>query len=172
MSLIRYLLILPLGVLMSLIAIIFSPLLALFVDKNGNLPWQLSWFQTPDAPAWGDASWAADNPNKSKWWLAQSWLRRNPAYGFNEWCKVSRPALIRKYGAPVIADGSHGTQSWQLYIGSNNSFQFVFILDLHCGWCIRGEYGWYLEPWYCNFDSRLAGALEVTFPFRFYQFSK
>ena len=51
-QILRYFLLLPIAVIGSLFCILFSPVLALFVDGSGNLPWWLKDVATVEAVVW------------------------------------------------------------------------------------------------------------------------
>src|SRR5579859_1566097 len=70
------------SLLFTLLTYVLSPILPAFMDKQGNLPKWLSWFQTFDntllagrQPAFG---WTG-----SDYKIAMEWLCRNPGYTFD-----------------------------------------------------------------------------------------
>jgi hypothetical protein len=70
------------SLLFVVVTMIFAPLIAKFVDAEGNLPKWLSWFQTFDAtlfegrqPQYGFTGTDEE--------VATKWLRRNPGYTFD-----------------------------------------------------------------------------------------
>ncbi len=54
---IRYILYLPLNLLVAFIALCLAPFLPAFATSENVLPKWLSWFQTPDASLDGDSGW-------------------------------------------------------------------------------------------------------------------
>ena len=135
------------GVFLALIAILFAEVIALFVNKDGNLPWGLRHiFQPLDNPCWGDASWIAEHPTYSKWRLSASYLRRNAAYGYQSLVAIPLPISVKTYGDLSIQDGDNGKAGWFFILGNNGAFEFCWILSLRNGSCLRGEYGWALRP--------------------------
>jgi len=87
MMIIKYLLLALFGVLVSLFAWVFSPVLALFIRSDGYLPGWLSWFQTQDNPAIGDAGFQTRQMSwtTSRYLWGMFWIARNPAYGYDSW---------------------------------------------------------------------------------------
>ena len=160
------------AVLIDIIAILFCWLIALFVDKDGHLPKYLKWFETTDATCF-DVMWVAEHPTWSKYLIALTWIARNPAYGFNEFCNPHLPkdTKVTYKGNLDIADGINGHEGWYL-IETEGYFHFQFIKYIGFGRCIRGDYGWWLLPLAKGYDSVVTGMLQVTFPVRFYDFRK
>lgn len=86
----RYLALALLGILVTLVAVLLSPVLPVFI-RAGQYPAWLSWFQTADAPAYGDSSFRAHQMAWAQWmpeWLffyvaGVMWQIRNPGYGYD-----------------------------------------------------------------------------------------
>lgn len=150
--------------IMALIAIIFADVIALFVDKDGNLPKWLRWFQTPDAPCWGASFWKEQHPDYSTRQLCSSWLRRNPAQGFDQFikAKVTTQTEVKVRGNLDISDGVYGVPigGWFLVTGAN-VFQFNAIIPTRF-FCIDIGLGWRLDPIAKKYDSKTLGALIAT----------
>ena len=159
---IRYLLLFPFAFAMSLAGILFSPVIALFVDDKGNLPYLLRWFQTPDATMF-DVQWVAEHPTWSKYHIAQSWCARNPAYGFLQWIGVGRSLSYTGYGN-VDCDSSNSLGA-ALFI-ANNGFQINIVWKLPLvSWCIIHSFGWNIK------SSGLTAGAYIMSPIRFYNYT-
>lgn len=166
-----YLLLLVLAIAIQLVAIIFAPVIALFVNKEtGNLPKWLRWFQTPDATCY-DEQWVAEHPDWSKYKIAATWIARNPAYGFRKWCGVNpdRIVIANASGNMNIADGEKGVAGFFFIRDTRGYWNFSYVIDLKNGSCMRGEWGWYLLPKVKGYDSVNTGMLQSD-PVRFYTF--
>ena len=76
-----------LSFIVTLSVMIFAPLIALFVGKDGELPKWLRWASTEDNPAIGDSLFHTNQMHwtKSYYLYALFWLWRNPAYGFDNY---------------------------------------------------------------------------------------
>lgn len=102
----------------TILAMLLSPILALFVQADGYLPRWLWLFQTPDAPATGDAQYRSNQMDdvSSQWWMATCWLARNPGYGLDE-----------AIGARI----QHG------FVYQSSGDELTHNTPLHNGWCYR-----------------------------------
>jgi hypothetical protein len=90
MMYVRWLLLLVLDILATVLSYPLAPIVVLFASDNGWLPRWLWWFQTPDNSLNGDDGWR----NKHLLWRYKlpvplgryvgrvGWLWRNSAYGF------------------------------------------------------------------------------------------
>lgn len=155
---------------MTLLAWLLSRVIALFVDTNGNLPYLLHWFQTPDVPCWGAPFWKEQHPAYSVYQLCESWLRRNPAQGYDQFIKadVTMQTPVRVFGNLEISDGVYGAPigGWFLIIGGG-VFQFSAIIPTRfC--CIDIGLGWRLDPIAKKYETKTLGALIAT-PARFFR---
>ena len=155
-------------ILFTVIAILFSPIIALFVDSSGNLPRSLRWFQTPDNPCWGDAGWALKHPSYSRYWLCVTWLIRNPGQGFDQVLSVRTIpyAQIKIHGDIYINDQYPVKGGWFLLAGGG-VFQFAAIIPVKGGTIDIGL-GWRLDPIMKHYDTTTLGALIFT-PFRYHK---
>jgi hypothetical protein len=88
-----YLLLIPISLILTLVAIILAPVLPMlataqegWLDNHAKwgfgprLPIWLSWFQTPDNSLDGDATF--ERLNGISYWAKVKWLWRNPCYAF------------------------------------------------------------------------------------------
>ena len=151
----------------TLTAYLFAPVIALFVDSDGNLPGWLSWYQTPDAPCWGTDFWATDNLTYSRYKLIVTWLWRNPAQGFDQWAMANitptTPVTVR--GTLGIRDTPPQVGGWFLITGGGY-FQLSIIWPTSFA-CFVSHLGWNLEPIAKGYTHPTLGALKAT-PLRFY----
>jgi hypothetical protein len=158
------------SLILTIFIALFSRIVALFVDVNGNLPKYLRWFQTPDATCY-DEMWVEEHPTWSKYKIAHTWLVRNPAYGFRKWCSpsnVNLPLVITS-GELYIADGEKPKAGRFFLVNSSGYWNFSYVIDLRNGHCMRGEWGWYLLPLAKGYDSVNTGML-ISDLIRFYNF--
>ena len=153
---ILYILLVPINLVITLLALVIAPVLPLFagqqegwLDNHSSwgvgprLPTYLGWFMTPDNSLDGDATFAQLNP---PCYLSQiKWLIRNPAYAFG--LRYLVPLYITAiYGDKTIKDNDNAKAGW-CFIKANGLFQFVYIkrifstsrcIYICCGWNIRG----------------------------------
>ena len=103
-----------------------APIVVLFADEKGWLPWWLWYFQTPDNSLDGDEyAWKTKKPypktaNKYQRWVNRfSWLHRNKLYGFSAAVlsvKYDRRDVHRVYNLPdYVYDVSLTGQSYQRF---------------------------------------------------------
>lgn len=168
-----WLLLWPIGIVGAISAILFAPLIACFVDKDGNLPYLLrKLYQPIDNPCWGDASWAVEHPTWDLYTLAETYLQRNAFYGYLSLVGCPRPLRVKAFGTVDIQDGANGKAGWYFIIGSNGTFEFCWVKNLGNGRCARGEYGWSLRPYAMGYTSKLAGSLQLVLLCRFMDFQQ
>ena len=136
-----------LTVILMLVHVIFSPVIYLFLNKEGYLPSWLSWFQTEDAPAIGDQMFA-DNEAKgitSHYIRGILWGIRNPAYGFMASCgiKISDITEYTESGPEVdIGDGGYSLGS--VYRSCKNDCTKYFNYKAAGKW-FSTDYAWMVE---------------------------
>jgi hypothetical protein len=155
--------------LLTLAAFLFAPVIALFVDGDGNLPRWLSYFQTPDAPCWGADFWAASNPSYGRYELIVTWLIRNPAQGYDQTVKanVDYNTPVKVYGNINIDDSTSPPVGGWFLITGGGYFQLQVIIPT--SWkCIEMHYGWSLKPLAKGYRHPTLGALLAT-PLRLYK---
>ena len=175
----KYLLLLPtailfviewfIGIVLALISILFSEVICIIgLRKDNNLRQPLrALFQPVDNLAIGDAEWKTEHPTYSDFDLAATYLRRNAAYGYQSLvsCPIGKNTV---FGDTSIKDGNYGVSGWFFVINDKGFWQWCFIKNLGKGKCLRGDYGWSLV----NASVLLTGSLQLTFLFRFYNFTK
>jgi len=150
---ISYILLVPVSLLLTLIAVIIAPILPLFASNvsgmvdNGTsvrleprLPKWLSWFQTPDNSLNGDATFESLNP--PCYWSQVKWLWRNPAYSFGLQI-LGTPYVSDIQGDTTIRDNDNAKAGWCL-VTVNGLFQFRWVRPIGFSRCM-----------YCNFGHNI-----------------
>ena len=146
-----YLLLVPVSLALTLLALILAPLMVLFkVEKewwcdNHNyravgpvLPTWLNWFMTPDNTLDGDAG--AIERNGKGYWAKVLWLWRNPLYSFAlRYLTPEYKTSVK--GDKTIKDGDNAKAGW-CFVRANGLFQFAYVTDLGNGRCRMGNLGW------------------------------
>jgi hypothetical protein len=146
-----YLVLVPISLLMTLIAVILAPVLPIFAQqKEGwldnhskwgigpRLPTWLGWFQTPDNSLDGDATF--ESLNGTSYWAKVKWLWRNPAYSF-ALQYVQSPYTTKCYGDPTIKDNDNAKAGY-CFVKANGLFQFTWIAPIGFSRCVRFTGGW------------------------------
>ena len=160
-----YLILVPISLLLTLIAVIFAPVMPLFtVQKlwwcdNHNfqavgpvLPTWLNWFMTPDNTLDGDATFERLTP--PSYWSKVKWLWRNPAYSF-ALRYLNNPYYTKVSGDPTIKDNDNAKEGW-VFVRANSLFQFRFVKRLFgSSRCL-----------YCNFGSNIMGLVDPNIPIK------
>jgi len=177
---ILYLILVPISLLITLVAIILAPILPLFAKDrmgpadNGSkqeigpwLPTWLNWFQTPDNNLYGDATFISIN-GKS-YWSEVKWLWRNPAYSF-ALRYLNNPYYTKVRGDKTIKDNDNAKAGW-LFVTANGLFQFALVYPIGFSRCIYCNFGWNIrglvddnvqpkpDPWQATFvfSPRISG---------------
>ena len=152
----KWLILIPISFSMVIVNFFLSPILPLFMQKNGYLPKWLSWFQTPDNPLDGDRGHKKRWPKNGIFWSyirRVAWLLRNPCYGFDETiCGVlAKPTdLLTEEGVTNASDvrGISGSCIRHLYRdGKHIAFHWYYVKHYKMfGYkaCIRISLGWKL----------------------------
>lgn len=149
--------IIPSGII-EILAKICSPILALFVNKEGHLPKWLRWFETPDSTCDGDSGHRERWPRDGWFWTyarRTAWLFRNTEYGFNIafGFKHKDGDIKTIEGDPEVGDrrGISGFVQYHVYRnGKHVAFQYYYVkhyrifgtwrcVRLGCGYKIWGE---------------------------------
>lgn len=150
-----YIVLVPLSLLATLLAVILAPVMPIFatqqegyLDNAGSygvgprLPKWLSTFQTWDNSLNGDATFESLNP--PSYWSKVKWLWRNPAPSF-ALRTLNAPYSTSYKGDPTIKDNDNA-KAGCLFVKANGLFQFVYIkriasssrcIYVNCGWNIR-----------------------------------
>ena len=153
MNYLLYILSVPVNLVLTLLAIILSPILPLFsgnslgwVDNGAKeefgprLPTWLNWFQTWDNSLDGDASFQAINP--PSYGSKIKWLIRNPlpTFGLKT---LGTPYDSTVQGDITIRDNDNAKAGWCL-VTVNGLFQFRWVCPIGFSRCI-----------YCNFGHNI-----------------
>lgn len=147
-----YLILAPISLLITLIAIILAPMLPAFrrniygwcdnhsyEDIEPRLPKWLNWFMTPDNSLWGDSTFIYNN-GKSYWSMVK-WLWRNPAYSFGL-IYLNSPYTTFVYGDKTIKDNDNAKQGW-CFVYANKLFQFRYVKRIFSSSrCLYVNLGW------------------------------
>ena len=147
-----YLVLVPVSLLITLIAVILAPVLPLFgvhkdwwLDNHSKfgmgfvLPSWLNWFNTPDNDLYGDATF--QQINGISYWSMVKWLWRNPAYSF-ALRYLNSPYETTVYGDKTIKDNDNAKAGW-CFVRANGLFQFRYIKRIaNTNRCILVNLGW------------------------------
>jgi hypothetical protein len=147
-----YLILAPVSLFFTLIALLTAPLMVLFaVQKDGwldnhsiwgigpRLPACLNLFMTPDNSLDGDASFQAINGRS--YWAKVKWLWRNPAYSFAlRYINTveNKPVL---FGNDNIKDNDNAVAGW-CFVKCAGLFQFTWVKPIGFNRCIYCVFGW------------------------------
>jgi hypothetical protein len=148
---IKYIVLVPINFVITLLALITAPVMPLFAKDalgwldNGSkfgigprLPKWLNWFQTPDNSLDGDATFEHLNP--PSYWSKVKWLLRNPAYAF-ALMYIHSPYTTKCYGDPTIKDNDHAKAGY-CFVKANGLFQLTWIAPIGFSRCFRITLGW------------------------------
>ena len=148
---ILWIILVPISLIVTLLAVILSPILPVFateqegpLDNGGSyglgprLPKWLSWFQTPDNSLDGDAAFERNNP--PSYFSKIKWIIRNPGYGFSV-KYLHSPYTTRVSGDPTIGDNATARAGWCL-AHANGLFQYKWIRPIGFHRCIYLNFGW------------------------------
>jgi hypothetical protein len=147
-----YLILVPISLLITLIAVIFAPIMPIFsVQKDGwldnhsiwgigpRLPSWLNWFMTPDNSLDGDATF--QQINGRSYWSKVKWLWRNPAYSF-ALRYLNNPYYTKVCGDKTIKDNDGAKEGW-CFVYANGLFQFRSVTRIfNTSRCIYCNFGW------------------------------
>ena len=157
-----YLFYVPFAVLGSLIAIIFAPIICLFVDQDGHLPKLLKWFETNDSTMY-DEMWVAEHPTWSKYLVATTWCMRNPFYRGLAALGTSDNSTALHYGG--FPDDGQGRSGVMFLLTRRGTFQLKIVMPIGFGKCIRHESGWQLKT-----PTHATYGMMMLLPIGFYSF--
>ncbi len=146
-----YLILVPISLFLTLIAIILAPVMPLFAVQKlwwcdnhhyqavgPVLPSWLNWFMTPDNTLDGDATF--ERINGKGYWAKVKWLWRNPAYSF-ALRYIHSPYDTTVSGDPTIKDNDNAKKGW-CFVKANGLFQFTWIAPIGFSRCFRVALGW------------------------------
>ena len=151
-----YMLLVPLNLVLTALAILLAPVLPLFstnemgwvnnAEKESfgpRLPKWLGWFQTWDNSLSGDATFQTMFP-PNQWWSQVHWLWRNPLPTFSL-RTLSGVYWTSWQGDKTIKDNDNAKEGWCL-VHANGLFQLVYVkrifsssrcIYINLGWNIR-----------------------------------
>ena len=147
-----YLVLVPISLITTLIAVITAPIMPLFASQidgwllnhsiwgiGPRLPTWLNWFMTPDNSLDGDETF--QQINGRSYWSKVKWLWRNPAYSF-ALRYVNFPYFTKSYGDISIKDNDNAKEGWCL-VNANGLFQFRLVHRIFStNRCIYINFGW------------------------------
>ena len=146
-----YLVLIPLSLLLTLIAVVLAPVLPMlataqegWLDNHAKwgigprLPTWLSWFQTPDNSLDGDATF--EQLNGISYWAKVKWLWRNPCYAFAI-RYLNNPYYTQVSGDKTIKDNDNAKAGWCL-VHANGLFQFTIVAPIGFSRCFYCNLGW------------------------------
>ena len=146
-----YLVLVPISLVLSLVALITAPIMPIFAKQidgwldnhsiwgiGPRLPTWLNWFMTPDNSLDGDATFQTINGRS--YWSKVKWLWRNPAYSV---CLryLNAPYCTKVQGDPTIKDNDNAKAGW-CFVTANGLFQFTWIAPIGFSRCVRFTGGW------------------------------
>jgi len=149
---ISYILLVPLSLLLTLLAIITAPIMPVFavqkewwLDNHAKrgigpvLPNWLNWFMTPDNSLDGDATF--EQLNGISYWSKVKWLWRNPAYSF-ALRYLTKPYVTASRGDISIKDNDNAKEGWCL-VTANGLFQLRLVYRIFStNRCFYANFGW------------------------------
>jgi len=146
-----YLLLVPISLLLTLVAVLLAPAMPIFAvqkewwcDNHSYravgpvLPSWLNTFMTPDNTLDGDATF--ERINGKSYWAKVKWLWRNPAYSFAlRYLNAPYSTVVK--GDPSIKDNDNAKAGWCL-VTSNGLFQFRWVKPIGFSRCLYCNFGW------------------------------
>ena len=141
----RYLAYLPACILMEVVAFLLSPVVALFVNKQGWLPSRLWAFQTPDNSCDGDEGHLIRWRGRPVYFRRVAWLARNRAYGFK---LLTIGCWYQKYetkGDPAIRNRGNARAGSFVLRGNLGNWYYKTIKPIGFNYCIQLALGWQLD---------------------------
>lgn len=175
-----YLILVPVSLLLTLLAIILAPILPIFsvqklwwCDNHSYqavgpvLPSCLNWFMTPDNTLDGDATF--QKINGISYFSKVKWLWRNPAYSF-ALRYLHNPYYTKVSGDPSIKDNDNAKAGF-CFVTANGLFQFRLVAPIGFSRCFYCNLGWNIiglvdqnvpikpDPWQATFvfSPRISG---------------
>jgi hypothetical protein len=147
-----YLILVPISLLLTLIAVITAPIMPIFTvqkewwcDNHSYravgpvLPSWLNWFMTPDNTLDGDATF--QSINGISYWSKVKWLWRNPCYSF-ALRYLNNPYYTKVRGDKTIKDNDNAKEGWCL-VNANGLFQFRLVKRIFStNRCFYVNFGW------------------------------
>lgn len=164
-AVLRWLILLVADLIVFAVAWLLAPILSAFAIGRDHLPYELSYFDTPDNPLDGDIGYVMLHaPFKGygvtgwrRYINRVVWLWRNPGYGFSYAVlghKVTSQPLVVS-GDPLVSDSvnltvgrMHGLSGHVLVREGGGAFEFYLVQQYgKTGRCFRLRMGWKLLGW-------------------------
>jgi hypothetical protein len=146
-----YLILVPISLLLTLVALVLAPIMPIFATQQDGwldnhsvwgigprLPTWLNWFMTPDNSLDGDATF--ERINGRSYWSKVKWLWRNPAYSF-ALKYIAAPYTTNVAGDPTIKDNDNAKAGW-CFVRANGLFQFTLVAPIGFSRCFLCNLGW------------------------------
>lgn len=147
-----YIILVPISLLATLLAVILAPILPIFsTEQEGWLDNHSSWGLGPRLPKWLNVFMTPDNSldgdatfqrlNGISYWSKVKWLWRNPAYSFAlRYINTieNKPTL---YGNDNIKDNDNAVAGW-CFVKCAGLFQFTLVQPIGFSRCIYVVLGW------------------------------
>jgi hypothetical protein len=155
------------SLILTIIAVIGSPLWVTFADSKGNLPNWLSWLQTTDNTLDGDYGWndPTQHPVMNKltpFWKRVCWMIRNPGGGFDQnVVGINITSQVNYIGNPKV-NNQNNTQGYCI-AWNKQGWMIYFVTQDETNTCIRGYFGWKLMDSVDN--PNFTGRLPLVFSF-------
>lgn len=159
---VKWFLMLPISIAVTLLGMLLSPILPLFAVErevwlnNGNawglgwyLPKWLNWFQTPDNSLDGDYGWQTEHwqwrykfpPNIATYIGRFGWLLRNPGQGYGVHYLTGDP-ITGTYKGNLNVNDSPGVEG-QCFVYVQDLVQWVWVRKIgKTSKCFYFNFGW------------------------------
>ena len=148
----KYLVMIPISLVLTLIGIILAPFLPLlrhnvygwcdnhsYEDFGPRLTGIFTVFMTPDNDLYGDATF--QRINGKSYWSMVKWLWRNPAYSYGI-RYISVPYTTEVKGDPTVKDNDNAKAGWCMVV-SNGLFQLRYVKRIFgTSRCLYCNFGW------------------------------
>ena len=159
MKYLHYAFLLVFSIAFTLLTLVLSPVLPLFANNNGWLPWALSWFSTSDNSLDGDIGYQTEHApflgpqtGFKRYLNRVVWILRNPAYGFETsgfmGANISPSDQVLTTGNPFIKNRNQAVAgSYYCEIGEYWNYKLVTKPFYDGQTCFMLELGWKLQPY-------------------------
>lgn len=156
MTYIKYIFLVPISFIGTLLAYVLNLWACLYLDADGNLVYLRGYLQTTDNPATGDPSfWHQTHAGFSRYRLALYWLSRNPAQGLDSLLEANVTMQT-----PITVHWHNGDNYFYTCTG-------YFHLSYRIG-LATGGFGWRLNNIVEGYPHPTMGQIEFT-PIRFHK---
>ena len=164
-----YVLYFPIAVTGSLIGIVFAPVICLFMDYQGFLPWWLKWFEPVDTCSGClDYLWGESHPTWTPYHCAWTFIQRNPFYGGCYSLLGNKSHGVTRIYGNINAQEKDGIAGFFFLLADNGVYQFKIIVKIpFTKSCVISESGWQIK----DVTHKTFGSYELA-PIRFQPFGK